>query len=116
MTNYTEDNKERNPEIEKMVFDILDCALMNAERAVQMMKLKEKHKQEGDFYFNYRKQRLCIATSYFMPYQNKNIKFVFKTVFLIRKTVKTIDKIPLFGVVMTPLSRKNMSDHANYSI
>ena len=49
MTNYTEDNKERNPEIEKMVFDILDCALMNAERAVQMMKLKEKHKQEGDF-------------------------------------------------------------------
>jgi len=49
MTNYTEDNKERNPAIEKMVFDILDCALMNAERAVQMMKLKEKHKQEGDF-------------------------------------------------------------------
>ena len=49
MWNYSKDNKERNPIIEKMVFDILDCALMNAERAVKMMKLKEKKKHEGDF-------------------------------------------------------------------
>lgn len=48
MLNYTEDNNERNPEIEKMALDILDCALMNAERAVQIMKEKEKYKQEGE--------------------------------------------------------------------
>jgi len=48
MWNYSKDNKERNPIIEKMVFDILDCALMNAERAVKMMKLKEKKKHEEE--------------------------------------------------------------------
>ena len=36
--------------------------------------------------------------------------------FLRHKTVKTNDKIRRFGVVMTPLSRKNVFDHANYSI
>ena len=30
--------------------------------------------------------------------------------------VKTNYKITCFGVVITPLSRKNMLDHANYSI
>ena len=48
MRNYTEDNKDRNPETEKTVFDILNCALMNAERAVKIMKQKEKDKQEGE--------------------------------------------------------------------
>ena len=36
--------------------------------------------------------------------------------FRIHKTVKTNDKIQRFGVVMTPLSRKNVFDHADYSI
>ena len=48
MRNYTEDNRDRNPETEKTVFDILNCALMNAERAVKIMKQKEKDKQEGE--------------------------------------------------------------------
>lgn len=48
MSNYTENNKERNPEIEEMTLDILDCALLNAERAVQIMKEKEKNKREGE--------------------------------------------------------------------
>ena len=46
--NYTKDNKERNPEIEKMAFDILHYALMTAERAVKIMKQKEKNKQEDE--------------------------------------------------------------------
>ena len=40
--NYTRENRERNPEIEKMVFDILECVLTTAERAVKIMKEKEK--------------------------------------------------------------------------
>ena len=36
--------------------------------------------------------------------------------FRIHKTVKTNNKIQRFGVVMTPLSRKNVFDHADYSI
>jgi len=46
--NYTKDNKERKPEIEKMAFDILHYALMTAERAVKIMKQKEKNKQEDE--------------------------------------------------------------------
>lgn len=46
--NYTKENKERNPEIEKMAFDILHYALMTAERAVKIMKQKEKNKQEDE--------------------------------------------------------------------
>lgn len=42
ISNYTGDNEERNPEIQKMAFDILDCALINAERAVKIMKLNKK--------------------------------------------------------------------------
>ena len=48
MTNYTKDNKDRNREIEKMAFDILHYALMTAERAVKIMKQKEKNKQEDE--------------------------------------------------------------------
>ena len=46
--NYTKDNNKRNPEIEKMAFDILHYALMTAERAVKIMKQKEKNKQEDE--------------------------------------------------------------------
>ena len=46
--NYTKENKERKPEIEKMAFDILHYALMTAERAVKIMKQKEKNKQEDE--------------------------------------------------------------------
>ena len=46
--NYTRDNNERNPQIEKMAFDILHYALMTAERAVKIMKQKEKNKQEDE--------------------------------------------------------------------
>ena len=35
---------------------------------------------------------------------------------MIHKLVKTNDKIQRFVVVMTPLSRKNVFDHANYNI
>ena len=48
MTNYTKDNKDRNPEIEEMVFDILHYALTTAERAVKIMKQKEKNKQDDE--------------------------------------------------------------------
>ena len=48
VTNYTQKNKARNPEIEKMAFDILHYALMTAERAVKIMKQKEKNKQEDE--------------------------------------------------------------------
>ena len=36
--NYTKENKERNPKIERMTFDILHYALKTAERAVKIMK------------------------------------------------------------------------------
>lgn len=48
MWNYTKENKARNPQIEKMAFDILHYALMTAERAVKIMKQKEKNKQEDE--------------------------------------------------------------------
>lgn len=46
--NYTKENKERNPEIEKMAFDILHYVLMTSERAVKIMKQKEKNKKEDE--------------------------------------------------------------------
>ena len=48
MRNYSKRNRERNPEIEKMAIDILHSALMTAERAVKIMKQKEKKKQEDE--------------------------------------------------------------------
>ena len=48
MWNYTKENKKRNPEIERMTFDILHYALMTAERAVKIMKQKEKNKREDE--------------------------------------------------------------------
>lgn len=48
VTNYTKANSARDPQIEKMAFDILHYALMTAERAVKIMKQKEKNKQEDE--------------------------------------------------------------------
>ena len=48
MWNYTKDKKKRNPKIERMTFDILHYALMTAERAVKIMKQKEKNKREDE--------------------------------------------------------------------
>ena len=48
MWNYTKENKDRNPEIERMTFDIWYYALMTAERAVKTMKQKEKNKREDE--------------------------------------------------------------------
>jgi len=46
--NYTKENKERNPEVEKIIFDILHSALTTAEQAVKFMKQNEKNKQEDE--------------------------------------------------------------------
>ena len=48
MWNYTKENKERNPEVEKIIFDILHSALTTAEQAVKFMKQNEKNKQEDE--------------------------------------------------------------------
>ena len=39
--NYTRDNSKRNPETERMIFDILHCALLTAEKAVKIMKQRK---------------------------------------------------------------------------
>ena len=39
--NYTKDNSKGNPETECMVFDILHCAQLTAEKAVKVMKQRE---------------------------------------------------------------------------
>lgn len=46
--NYTKDNTERNPEIERMTFDILHYALITAEKAVKQMKSRERNEREDD--------------------------------------------------------------------
>ena len=46
--NYNKDKQQRDPEIERMVFDIVHYALMTAERAVKTMKQKEKNRQEDE--------------------------------------------------------------------
>ena len=48
MTNYTKDNRERNPETERMIFDILHYALLTAEQAVKIMKQQQKNKEEDE--------------------------------------------------------------------
>ena len=44
--NYTKDNSKRNPETECMIFDILHCALLTAEKAVKVMKQREMEEDE----------------------------------------------------------------------
>ena len=44
--NYTRHNSKRNPETERMIFDILHCALLTAEKAVKVMKQREMEEDE----------------------------------------------------------------------
>ncbi|XP_068732112.1 inner centromere protein A-like [Montipora capricornis] len=46
MANYTKENSTRDPDIERMTFDILHFALLSAERAVKIMKQKLKNEEE----------------------------------------------------------------------
>ncbi|XP_068685963.1 uncharacterized protein [Montipora foliosa] len=46
VANYTKDNSTRDPETERMTFDILHFALLSAERAVKIMKQKLKNEEE----------------------------------------------------------------------
>ena len=48
VTNYTKENNKRNPETEHMTFDILHYALLTAERAVKIMKQKQRNKEEDE--------------------------------------------------------------------
>ena len=48
MANYTKDNNIRNPETERMTFDILHYALLTAERAVKIMKQKQRNEEEDE--------------------------------------------------------------------
>ncbi|KAJ7376903.1 hypothetical protein OS493_031783 [Desmophyllum pertusum] len=43
---YSKHKQQRDPDIERMVIDIMHYALMTAERAVKTMKQKEKNRQE----------------------------------------------------------------------
>ena len=47
VSNYTKDNSKRNPQTERMIFDILHCALLTAERAVKAMKERKKEDDEA---------------------------------------------------------------------
>ena len=57
LTNYCRDNSKRNPVTERMVFDILHCALLKAETAVKIMKQKQRNEEE------YEKKRALEGTN-----------------------------------------------------
>ena len=48
MANYTKENSKRDPETERMTFDILHYALLTAKRAVKIMKQKIKNDEEDE--------------------------------------------------------------------
>ena len=48
VSNYCKDNSKRNPETERMTFDILHYALLTAERAVKIMKQKQRNEEEDE--------------------------------------------------------------------
>lgn len=48
VANYTREKSNRDPKIERMIFDILHYALLTAERAVKIMKQKERNKEEDE--------------------------------------------------------------------
>ena len=48
VANYTKENSKRNPETERMTFDIIHYALLTAERAVKIMKQKQKNEEEDE--------------------------------------------------------------------
>ena len=45
---YCEDNRQRHPETERMIFDILHYALLTAETAVKKMKEKQRNEEEDE--------------------------------------------------------------------
>ena len=45
LDNYTESDNKRNPEKERKILDILDCAVFLAESAVLRMKRKQKEEE-----------------------------------------------------------------------
>lgn len=99
MSNYTKNDKERNPEIEKMALDILDCALMNAERAVQIMKKKEKNKQEGEMMKVCRELpsvgkcplnlQTCACVFFLNKYRKQRLGTLIPTLYPIRSRIHT---------------------------
>ena len=48
VANYCKDNSHRNPETERMIFDILHYALLTAETAVKIMKQKQRNEEEDE--------------------------------------------------------------------
>ena len=48
VANYCKDNSKRNPETERMIFDILHYALLTAERAVKIMKQRQRNEEEDE--------------------------------------------------------------------
>ena len=48
VSNYCKDNIACNPETERMTFDILHYALLTAERAVKIMKQKQRNEEEDE--------------------------------------------------------------------
>ena len=48
VANYCKDNSIPNPETERMIFDILHCALLTAETAVKIMKQKQRNEEEDE--------------------------------------------------------------------
>ena len=48
VSNYCKDNIKCNPETERMTFDILHYALLTAERAVKIMKQKQRNEEEDE--------------------------------------------------------------------
>ena len=48
MANYTKENSKRDPETERMTFDILHYALLTAKRAMKIMKQNIKNDEEDE--------------------------------------------------------------------
>lgn len=48
LANYTEIDNKRKPEKERMILDILDCAVFLAESAVLRMKRNQKEEEEEE--------------------------------------------------------------------
>ena len=48
MSNYCIENYTRNPETERVIFDILHYALLTAETAVKIMKQKQRNEEKDE--------------------------------------------------------------------
>ena len=47
-SNYTKNNSKRNPETERMTFEILHYAMLTAESAMKIMKQKQRNEEEDE--------------------------------------------------------------------